>query len=163
MVQVIKNLLANAGNMSSIPGLGRSPGEGNSNPLQYSGLENSLDRGAWQATVHGIAKSPRWLSDWAGNTLARWHTHQHLSTKADHKRPKCRQWPHSWKSTHPLPQNSGMFLPLINLWNHRGAPWRSSGRIQCFHCRGLALIPSQGARILTSYTVWPKKEQLPSP
>ena len=54
---MIKNLLANAGNMSSIPGLGRSPGEGNSNPLQYSGLENSLDRGAWQAIVYGVAES----------------------------------------------------------------------------------------------------------
>ena len=39
-----------------IPGLGRSPGEGNSNPLQYSCLENPLDRGAWQATVHGVAR-----------------------------------------------------------------------------------------------------------
>ena len=53
---MIKNLLANAGNMSSIPGLGRSPGEGNSNPLQYSGLENPTDRGAWWATVHGVSE-----------------------------------------------------------------------------------------------------------
>ena len=47
----------NAGDMDSIPGLGRSPGEGNGDPLQYSGLENSLDRGAWRATVHGVTKS----------------------------------------------------------------------------------------------------------
>ena len=40
----------------SIPGLGRSPGEGNSNPLQYSCLGNAMDRGAWQATVQGVAK-----------------------------------------------------------------------------------------------------------
>ena len=40
-----------------IPGLGRSPGEGNGNPLQYSSLENPMDRGAWQATVHGVSKS----------------------------------------------------------------------------------------------------------
>jgi len=39
-----------------IPGLGRSPGEGNSNPLQYSCLENPMDRGAWRATVHGVAR-----------------------------------------------------------------------------------------------------------
>ena len=44
-------------NRGSIPVSGRSPGEANGNPLQYSGLENSTDRGAWQATVHGIAKS----------------------------------------------------------------------------------------------------------
>ena len=43
--------------LALIPGLGRSPGKGNSYPLQYSGLENSMDRGAWQATVHGVAKS----------------------------------------------------------------------------------------------------------
>ena len=47
----------NAGGPGSIPGLGRSLGKGNSNPLQYSCLENPKDRGAWQATVHGVAKS----------------------------------------------------------------------------------------------------------
>ena len=47
----------NAGDPGSIPGLGRSPGEGNGNPLQYSCLENSIDRGAWQSTVHGVANS----------------------------------------------------------------------------------------------------------
>ena len=47
----------NAGDLASIPGLGRSPGQGNTYPLQYSGLEDSMDREAWQATVHGIAKS----------------------------------------------------------------------------------------------------------
>ena len=45
------------------PGLGRSPGEGNGNPLQYSCLENPMDRGAWQATVHGVTKSQTRLSD----------------------------------------------------------------------------------------------------
>ena len=53
---MVKNLPANAGATGLIPGVGRSPGEGNGNPLQYSGLENPMDRGAWQATVHGIAK-----------------------------------------------------------------------------------------------------------
>ena len=53
----------NAGDLGSIPGLGRSPGEGNGNPLQYSCLENSLDGGVWWATVHGVAKSRTWLSD----------------------------------------------------------------------------------------------------
>ena len=51
------------GDLGLIPELGRPPGEGNSYPLQYSGLENSMDRGAWQATVHGVAKSRTGLSD----------------------------------------------------------------------------------------------------
>ena len=57
---VVKNLPANAGaagDTGSVPGLGRFPGEGNGTPLQYSCLENSMERGAWWATVHGIAKS----------------------------------------------------------------------------------------------------------
>ena len=57
---MVKNLPANAGDirhMGSIPGLGPSPGRGNGNPLQYSGLENSKDRGAWWATVLGVTKN----------------------------------------------------------------------------------------------------------
>ena len=60
MALVVKNLPANAGDlrdMGSIPGLGRSPGEGHGNPLQYSCLENPMDRGAWQATVHEVTQS----------------------------------------------------------------------------------------------------------
>ena len=53
----------NAGDLGSIPGSGRSPGEGNVNPLQYSCLENSMDRGAWGATVHGVAKHQTRLND----------------------------------------------------------------------------------------------------
>ena len=53
----------NAGDPGSEPGLGRSPGEGNGNPLQYSCLENLMDRGAWRATVHGVTKSQTRLSD----------------------------------------------------------------------------------------------------
>ena len=53
---VVKNLPAKAGDMGSISGLGRSPGEGNGYPLQYSCLENSVDRGAQQATVCGVEK-----------------------------------------------------------------------------------------------------------
>ena len=52
-----KAFVYNAGDLGSILGSGRSPGEGNGYPLQYSCLENSMDRGAWQATVHGVAKS----------------------------------------------------------------------------------------------------------
>ena len=60
---VVKNLPANAGDVGSIPGLGRSPGEGNGNPIQYSCLETLMDRGAWWATVYGVAKSRTQLSD----------------------------------------------------------------------------------------------------
>ena len=57
-----KESACNAGDLGSIPGLGRFPEEGNGNPLQYSCLENSMDRGSWLATVHGVAKSQTWLS-----------------------------------------------------------------------------------------------------
>ena len=51
-----KSSACNAGDLGLIPGLGRSPGEGNGNPLKYSCLENPMDRGAWQATVHRMAR-----------------------------------------------------------------------------------------------------------
>ena len=60
VAQLVKNLLANAGDsatVGSIPGLGRSAGEENGNQLQYSCLENSMNRGAWGAIVHGVTKS----------------------------------------------------------------------------------------------------------
>ena len=56
-----KESACNAGYLGLISGLGRSPGEGNGNPLQYSCLGNPMDRGAWQPTVHGVAKSQTWL------------------------------------------------------------------------------------------------------
>ena len=59
----MKNLPADAGDACLIPGSGRSPGERNGNPLQYSCLGNLMDRGAWRATVHGVAKSRTQLSD----------------------------------------------------------------------------------------------------
>ena len=58
-----KESTCNSGDPGLIPGLGRSHREGNDYPLQYSGLENSMDRGAWKAIVHGIAKSSTWLDD----------------------------------------------------------------------------------------------------
>ena len=57
-----KNPSANAGDTRWIPGWGRSPGGGNGNPLQYSCLENSTNKGSWRVTAHGVTKSQRWLS-----------------------------------------------------------------------------------------------------
>ena len=54
---LVKNAPARAGDVGSIPGSGKSPREGNGNPLQYSRLENSMDRGDWRAIVHRVAKS----------------------------------------------------------------------------------------------------------
>ena len=59
-----KESTCNAGNVGSIPGSGKSPGEGNGNPLQYSRLGNPTDIGAWQAAVHGVTKSQTRLSTW---------------------------------------------------------------------------------------------------
>ena len=58
-----KESACNAGDLGLISGLGRSPGEGNGNPLQYSCLENSMEKGAWWTTVHGVAKSQTQLSN----------------------------------------------------------------------------------------------------
>ena len=63
VTQMVKNLPDNAGDAGSIPGLGRSPGDKNGNPLQYSCLGNPMDGGAWLATVHGVAKNRTRLSD----------------------------------------------------------------------------------------------------
>ena len=66
MALVVKNLPANVGDardVGLIPELGRSPGEGNSNPLEYSCLENPVDRGTWRATVDEVTKSRTQLSD----------------------------------------------------------------------------------------------------
>ena len=67
---MVKNLSANARGSDSIPGLGRCPGGGNGNPLQYFCLENSMNRGSWCAAVHGV---PRVRYDWA-------HTHLPITT-----------------------------------------------------------------------------------
>ena len=78
---VIKNPPVSAGDTgdgSSTPGSGRSPGEGNSNPLQYACLGNSMDRGAWWATVHGVAKSRTRLST---------HPHMHEPDRAGSESP----------------------------------------------------------------------------
>ena len=72
-----KESACHAGDPSSIPGSGRFPGEGNGNPLQYSGLENPIDMGAWWATVRGVSKSQTWLNQ----LITQRHTHTHTSFK----------------------------------------------------------------------------------
>ena len=73
-----KESACTAEDLDLIPQLGRSPGEGNSNPLQYYCLENHMDRGAWWATVHRVAKSQTQLIDSHTHTYA--HTHIHFGT-----------------------------------------------------------------------------------
>ena len=70
---VVKNLPANAGRPGFNPWSGRSPGEGNGNPFQYSCLGNPMDRGAWRATAHGVAQSQTQLSEYA---CTRAHNHK---------------------------------------------------------------------------------------
>ena len=65
----VKASACNAGDLGSIPGSGRSPGEGNGKPLQFSCLENPMDRGAWWATVHRVTKSQTQLSDFTSLSL----------------------------------------------------------------------------------------------
>ena len=77
-VSDVKASASNVGDPGSIPGSGRSPGEGNGNPLQYSCLENPMDRGAWQATVHGVAKSQTRLSDFTSNKWCTIYTYHSL-------------------------------------------------------------------------------------
>ena len=79
---MVRNPPANAGDIrgpGSIAGLGRSPGKGNDNPLQYSFLENSMDGGAWYATIHGVAKS---------RTRLHFHFHFHIKLQSSDKTGK---------------------------------------------------------------------------
>ena len=94
MAHLVKNLPASVGDARdtcSIPESGRSPGECNGNPLQYSCLENPMDRGIWQATVHvGVTKSQTWLST---HTHTHTHTHtQSMPTPQDERQPDNPFW-----------------------------------------------------------------------
>ena len=97
---VVKNLPANAGDTREAgltPGSGRSPGVGNGNPLQYSCLENSMDRGDWLTTVHWVTKSGTWLSTHA-------HTWDNMSSY-------CVQWDvPMWKSQYLLYMDFALHL-----------------------------------------------------
>ena len=100
VVLVVKNPPANAGGDGLIPGSGRSPGGGNGNPLQYSCLENPVDRGAWWATVHGVAETWTWLS--SSSLLA--------STGCAHVKQTLTLLP-------PVVISFFLLLNLANFWN----------------------------------------------
>ena len=85
----VKASACNAGDLGSIPGSGRSPGEGNGNPFQYSCLENPMDGGAWWATVHGVAKSQTWLSNFTS-------LHKYLSFIRKVGMQISLKWQHTW-------------------------------------------------------------------
>ena len=107
----VKNPPANTGDLGLIPGPGRSPEEGNGNPLQYSCLGNPLDRGTWWATVHIFSKSQTWLSDWT-------HTETHTCASS-------REWQECKKASgNPgclLKASLGAaMLPLLTVyWSNR--------------------------------------------
>ena len=80
VAQMVKKSASDAADLGTIPGSGRPPGKGNSYPLQYSSLENSMDREAWPPVVHGVTKSQTWYSNWTTNStiFAASHTFPYL-------------------------------------------------------------------------------------
>ena len=114
VVLVIKNLPANAEDkrdMGLIPGSGGSLGEGYGNPLQYSCLENPMDRGAWRATVHGVTKSLTWLK--------RFSTHKSSltpSTMWRHRKDSC-LWTRNPYQTRNLPVPQSWTPQPPELWD----------------------------------------------
>ena len=111
----VKASACNAGDLGSTPGLGRSPGEGNGNPLQYSCLENPMDRGAWRATVHGVAKSQTQLSNFTFTSLGNPHllkvTEQYCCLKTE-KLHRKRLLPHPTHLQQPIPKSP--FFPRVD-------------------------------------------------
>ena len=104
VAQTVKASVCNAGDPGLIPGLGRSPGEGNGSPLQYSCLENPMDGGAWWATVHGVAKSQTRLSDF---------TSLHTQKQGRHHCPLVTP---PYKMTIPCESESHVVFPLLFLF-----------------------------------------------
>ena len=105
----------NAGDLGSIPGSGRSPAEGNGNPLQYSCLENPMEGGAWWATVHGVAKSGQEMSNFT-------FTFTLVPLSLDYVLPQ-QQAPPYWKPTHPSRAESHeMFFSSFPFSSQQGSP-----------------------------------------
>ena len=119
---VIKNPPANAREVRDtglIPVLGRSPGGGNGNPLQYSCLGNPMDIGSWWATVHGVMKSWTWLSDWA-----------HLRSRSLAGQTDSSLTMHRGKHCHEVTQRrlSGQGFPTPPTWSRS---WRIKNWRRC--------------------------------
>ena len=121
-------MLAISGDMVSIPGLGRSPGEGNGNPLQYSCLENPMDRGAWQAIVHGVPKSRTRLSDFTFTfTFFRSHGASLVAQRIKRLRAMQETWVRSLGWEDPLEKEMATHSSTL-AWR---IPWREGpGRLQ---------------------------------
>ena len=146
--KVVKNPPANAeatGDAGSIPGSGRSPGVGNGNPLQYSCLENSMDRGVWQATIHGIARSWTQVSDLSTQT----ETLFPLNTSSPARLALLLLFQHTHFSFH-TPSGDFFFFFSLNNWTRsfclafkaRKSIWfRTSWTRVCttFHCYNVGL------------------------
>ena len=97
------------GDLGSIPGLGRSPGEGNGNLLPFSRLENPMDGGAWWATVHGVTKNQTW--QW----LTHYSCYYYINSTSDHQALDPRGWGHL------LPSPSLLFQTSVSpLWTLEG-------------------------------------------
>ena len=121
----------NAGDLGSIPGLGRSPGEGNGNPLQYSWLENSMDRGAWWATIHGVAKSRTRLSDF---TFKLWSRASLVAQRLKRLPGMWETWVRSLGWEDPLEKEIATHSSIL-AWR---IPWREEpGRVQSMRSQRL--------------------------
>ena len=125
---VVKNLPANAGDtkdMGLIPGSGRSPGVGNGNPLQYPCLENSQDRGAWWAILHGVAKSWTRLRDW----VCSMHKHTHIRAWTEVRSNRDKTYLRPGIKTRDLPVSLAVFFLLLlfalklKSWLDNWKPW----------------------------------------
>ena len=106
----------NVGDLALIPGLGRSPGEVNSYPLQYSCLENSMDRGAWQAIVHGVR---RVRQDWAANTFTFTWTNMRVHLSEIKILAPVSRMPLSWWRF----CIRTISVPELFIWHGKTVPW----------------------------------------
>ena len=114
----------NVGNLGSIPGWGRSPGEGNGNPLQYSCLENPMDGGGWLATVLGVGKSRTWPSDFTSlphsECLRSRCPLSHFSWCTADTNTNCVRW-EAWQEESRMAERGGKKCPVvIEQVEHRG-------------------------------------------